>query len=323
MKIHLLTLPVMGSILCSTAQEPQSAPAAAGAKADVRNEDKSLTPRSASNSISLSGGKLVIQTEANGKKETRVIDVNDPAAAVTAKGKVVITTDINGKTETRVVDLKDAGDLTKSLVLGERPLVRTGPVTYLGVATMEVTRELSAQLPLPPDTGLLIGAVAADSPAAKSGLKENDVLSKLDDQILITPRQFAVLIANHKEGDAIKLTYYRKGQPSEATTTLGKHEAPSSVEPEDPKARLIQRLVRDGYKIIPNTNDPWERRLRDVPAEHDVGAEIRKALSRMPPEVREQVEKILRESGALPHGAIPPPAESDPPSPAPKPSRKE
>jgi|GEM_PF-5284685 len=319
MKFRLITYSLLGSALCSTAQD--TPPPATEPHAEAR----------ASSSIQTRDGKIVVETEINGKMETRVIDLNDPATSASMQGKVVITTEINGKTETRIVDLKDADRLPPPFLFNEKPLVRSGPVTYLGVATMEVPRDVSAQLTLPRDTGLLIGAVAPDSPAAKAGLMESDVLSKFDDQILITQRQLAVLIANHNEGDAVKLTYYRKGQQMETTANLGKHEAPAPMEAADPLARVtrhifygkpsdaearrnavVERLKREGYHLLQDGTP--RASTGDLRAEHDVGGEIRRALEKLPPEMRSDVERALRESGVLPKGALP---QNTPPAPIP------
>jgi len=98
-------------------------------------------------------------------------------------------------------------------------------VTFLGVETGPVGPTLAAQLSLPRGAGLVVGHVVPDSPAA-AVLKTHDVLLKLDDQLLIEPRQFAVLVRNHKEGDEITLTYVRGGKEATAKVKLGKHEVP-------------------------------------------------------------------------------------------------
>ena len=107
--------------------------------------------------------------------------------------------------------------------LWEEP-VRTGPVTFLGVSATPPPRELAAHLPIPEDTGLVVEGIVPDSPAAKAGLQQSDVLTKLDDQILIHPRQLSVLVANRKEGETVKISYIRKGEPKEAAVVLGMRE---------------------------------------------------------------------------------------------------
>ena len=98
-------------------------------------------------------------------------------------------------------------------------------VTFLGVETRPADATLADQLNLPNGAGLIVRNLVPDSPAA-AALKRNDVLTKLDDQLLIEARQLAVLIRNHKEGDEVTLTYIRGGKESTAIVKLAKHDAP-------------------------------------------------------------------------------------------------
>lgn len=96
-------------------------------------------------------------------------------------------------------------------------------VTFLGVETAPVSRALSAQLNLPQGAGLVVSHVVPESPA-NGALQPYDVLLKLDDQQLIEPRQFSVLVRNHQDGDQVTLTYVRGGKQATATVKLTKHE---------------------------------------------------------------------------------------------------
>lgn len=98
-------------------------------------------------------------------------------------------------------------------------------VTFLGVETSPVSADLSAQLNLAPETGLLVRHVVPGSPAA-GVLQPHDLLLKLEDQLLIAPRQFAVLVRTHKAGDEISLTYLRGGKEATVKLKLAEHEVP-------------------------------------------------------------------------------------------------
>ena len=98
-------------------------------------------------------------------------------------------------------------------------------VTYLGVVTGPVDRTLSSQLGLPRDTGLVVGNVMKTSPAAEL-LKRDDVLTKLDDQILIDTRQLRALVRARKEGEEVKLTLLREGKEMSVKVKLGTYEIP-------------------------------------------------------------------------------------------------
>lgn len=168
----------------------------------------------------------------------------DPAPAVPGAPPMPPPQGVPGIPRAGVVETIDASLLEEPIrwafrngSIEDEP-VRTGPVAYLGVSASPASRELSAQLPIDPDTGLLVDHVAKDSPAEKAGLQTSDVLIKLDDQILIQARQLSVLVLNKKEGDSVKLTYIRKGQSQETSAVLGRREVQRLSAALDPNATV-------------------------------------------------------------------------------------
>lgn len=98
-------------------------------------------------------------------------------------------------------------------------------VAFLGVDVSPASGALTDQLGLPENTGLVVDDVKAGSPAA-GVLKAHDVLTKLDEQTLIDPHQFAVIVRNHHPGDEVTLAYIRGGKPATATVKLGEKREP-------------------------------------------------------------------------------------------------
>jgi hypothetical protein len=98
-------------------------------------------------------------------------------------------------------------------------------VAFLGIETAPVSRTLAAQLGLGRDTGLVVTHLADKSPASDL-LKEDDVLTKLDDQILVNQQQLGVLVRARKEGDEVKLTVIRGGKEMSVKAKLGSREVP-------------------------------------------------------------------------------------------------
>lgn len=98
--------------------------------------------------------------------------------------------------------------------------------TYLGVIASPAQPALQKQLQLKPGVGLVVDAVEPGSPAAQAGVREYDVLHKLDDQLLINNEQFEVLIRTASPGQEIQLTVIREGKPQALTTKLAEREAP-------------------------------------------------------------------------------------------------
>jgi hypothetical protein len=110
-------------------------------------------------------------------------------------------------------------------------VVKHGPMhelTFLGLVTSNADAAMASQLELAPETGLVVVEVVPDGPAA-GVLKVHDLLVRFDDQVLIEPRQLGVLVRSHKEGDEVKLTFYRGGKQQTARVKLAKHMVPEAA----------------------------------------------------------------------------------------------
>ena len=95
---------------------------------------------------------------------------------------------------------------------------------WVGVSVSPAPASLRHQLKVADGVGLVVEFVQAKSPAADAGVKPFDLLLKLDDQWLINPEQFAVLIRMHHSGDEVKLTYLREGNERTVPVKLVEHE---------------------------------------------------------------------------------------------------
>lgn len=84
---------------------------------------------------------------------------------------------------------------------------------YLGVSGSRPTPAMRSQLSLPAGVGLVVEVIDEDSPAAKAGVKQYDVLHKLNDQILVNLEQLAILVRTFKPGDEVTLTVLRQSKP--------------------------------------------------------------------------------------------------------------
>ena len=123
----------------------------------------------------------------------------------------------------------------------EQPPVEKEKVTFLGVETAPAGRALSAQLGLPRDTGLVVTHVMENSPAS-GALKEDDVLTRLDDQLLVNMPQLGVLVRSRKEGDEVKLTIIRGGKELSVKAKLAVREVPKMAFFIDGSPRDFDRL---------------------------------------------------------------------------------
>src|SRR5215470_13347422 len=96
--------------------------------------------------------------------------------------------------------------------------------SWLGVETQEVTVEKAKELKFANEHGALIGKVLADSPAAKAGIKENDVVTEINGQRVEGTTQFRRMIREIPAGRTVKLSIWRDGKQQTISATLGKSE---------------------------------------------------------------------------------------------------
>jgi membrane-associated protease RseP (regulator of RpoE activity) len=96
--------------------------------------------------------------------------------------------------------------------------------SWLGVETREVTSDNAKELKLPGERGVVLGRIAPDSPASKSGLRENDVVTEINGQQVEGAMQFRRMIREIPAGRSVQLTVWRDGRTQRINVTLGKAE---------------------------------------------------------------------------------------------------
>ncbi|HEV7402136.1 MAG TPA: PDZ domain-containing protein [Chthoniobacteraceae bacterium] len=104
------------------------------------------------------------------------------------------------------------------------PEVRKEKRAFLGIVAAPLPPVLTAQLGLSEGYGLVVQAVAPESPAAKAGIQKYDVIKLLNDQQIVDQGQLATLVKGIGTGKEVTLTVLRKAQEQKITATLGEHE---------------------------------------------------------------------------------------------------
>ena len=92
---------------------------------------------------------------------------------------------------------------------------------FLGVAYGPVPPPVAEYLGLGDSPGVMVVDVVDGSPAEKAGLKERDIIRKLNGKPVKGPERFRRLIASHKAGEKVKIEYLRAGRRHEVTVELG------------------------------------------------------------------------------------------------------
>jgi membrane-associated protease RseP (regulator of RpoE activity) len=96
--------------------------------------------------------------------------------------------------------------------------VSDGP--WIGLRVQEAPAALRDQLGMAEDEGVVVDAVAADGPAAKAGLRVNDVLFKLDETPLGKPEDLRAALDGREAGEQVAVGYLRRGARAKVDVTL-------------------------------------------------------------------------------------------------------
>jgi len=90
---------------------------------------------------------------------------------------------------------------------------------FLGVRYRTISQDLALLNDVP--QGAYVVEVVEDSPADKAGIKEGDIITKIDDQpVREKDGGLAKLIAQKKIGETVRLTIWRDGEQKEVTAIL-------------------------------------------------------------------------------------------------------
>jgi serine protease Do len=99
-----------------------------------------------------------------------------------------------------------------------------GGGSWLGAGVAEVTPEKMRELKLGADRGVVLGKIVPDSPAAKAGLKPNDVVTEINGQRVEGTEQFRRMIREIPAGRTAQFTVWRDGRSQDINVTIGKSE---------------------------------------------------------------------------------------------------
>jgi len=106
-------------------------------------------------------------------------------------------------------------------------LIKTGKVSrgYLGISIADLNEGLAKQFKVPDTAGALVDEVTPSGPADKAGIKNGDVIRKLNGQTVEGRDQLTAMITNINPGTTVKLDILRDGQPMTVQATLGERPA--------------------------------------------------------------------------------------------------
>jgi putative serine protease PepD len=92
---------------------------------------------------------------------------------------------------------------------------------FLGVQLRTVDPGNASSFNSSVDAGAYIGEVVAGSPAAEAGLREGDIITKMDDTPISSAAELVINVRGHLVGDTVTLEVQREGGTETIRVTLG------------------------------------------------------------------------------------------------------
>lgn len=152
---------------------------------------------------------------------------NSGGPLVNMDGQVIgINTAVAGNAQSIgfAIPINDVKGLIKSVK-------ETGKLTrpYLGVVYVSLTDDIAKQYNLstkrgayiPPQNALGEVTIVQGSPAAKAGLKEGDIITKVNDTTINEQNSLTATLGQYSPNDVVKLTIIRDGKQMTIDATLG------------------------------------------------------------------------------------------------------
>ncbi|MBC8107225.1 MAG: PDZ domain-containing protein, partial [Anaerolineae bacterium] len=121
---------------------------------------------------------------------------------------------------------------------------------FFGAKFSDIDDETAEKLGLDSQDGVVIMEVMPDSPAEKAGIKNGDVVKKLDDKEIGAKEDFVAVMRASKPDQQLKVSVIREKQPQDITVTLAKR--PASMDALD---KQMQKERMEKEKEMEKDND--------------------------------------------------------------------
>lgn len=204
--------------------------------------------------------RQIIVTARGDKDEKIVVEIKGDK--VTINGKPLEEyKDKDGDINVRINKLKDLEYLTRGTNL--RSNMSFDGFDNFKLFTEEANHAMLGVTTEETEEGAKINGITKESTAEKIGLKEGDVITKVDDKKIENPDDLSAAIKAHKPGDKIMVTYLRDKKEQKASAELTKWKGTTGVynfkmDPLDLNLNYNKSIPKvQGVPYFPNLKTPY------------------------------------------------------------------
>ncbi len=128
-------------------------------------------------------------------------------------------------------------------------LIKSGKVIrgYVGISMQDVDESIAKAMNLKTPKGALVAQVVKDSPGEKAGLRQGDVIIKIDGKEIEDMAAVRRTVGSKKPGTNVEFTVIREGSEREITVTLA--EAPGEMIASSDESSAKQSVERMGMEV--------------------------------------------------------------------------
>jgi serine protease Do len=101
---------------------------------------------------------------------------------------------------------------------------------YLGVAIQPLSTDIAAGLGLPKDKGEIVASVEPNGPAAKAGIKQGDVIVRINGSDVTYDNTLSYVVANTPIGSSVPIELVREGQRRTISATISQRPSEAIVQ---------------------------------------------------------------------------------------------
>jgi serine protease Do len=172
-----------------------------------------VVPNSPSQKAGIKTGDVI--TAVNGKKVSDARELRLMIGTMAPGTKVQIEVNREGQTKTFSVEL---AEMPAGAEQGPEASPEENPQTdkmtvFGGVAVADITDDIRSALNLPREVqGAVIAEIDADSPAAKAGLREGDVIQEVNKQVVKNAKDLVAANKRLKPNEKILIRVYSQGR---------------------------------------------------------------------------------------------------------------
>ncbi|KPF68594.1 protease, partial [alpha proteobacterium AAP81b] len=161
---------------------------------------------------------------------------------------------------------------------------------YLGVGIQPLTTDIAAGLGLPKDKGEIVASVEPSGPAARAGIKQGDVIVRINGQDVTYDNTLSFIIANTPVGTSVPIELIRDGARRNLSVTVAQRPAESIVQ------------ARAGFGAAPDADDSTPGK---PPGTEQARASLGITLQPLTPALRQQLRLPATVQGVVIAGINP------------------